>query len=107
MSQPDQEIMNMIEMKGSHTRLDAGEDFLDGVMLRLNRHHSMQQRVSGYLRNHATAILLVFILAINSVSIGLGLRSYLSGKDASVSQESPEMVYFVDPGQYLVYNHLE
>ena len=105
MNQPDQEILNIIEMKASQSRVDPGEDFLDGVMLRLNQHPPKQQLISGYIHNHATAILLVLLLAINVVSIGLGVRSYFSEKDIAMRQESEEMVYFVDPGQYQVYTH--
>jgi len=105
MSSLDQEIMSIIEMKSGQPGLDAGESFLDRVMLRLNQHPPRQRLVSGYIRNHPVVVLLVLLFAINLVSIGLGVRSYLSEKDRRMNLESEEMVYFVDPGQYQVYTH--
>ena len=107
MSSLDQEIMSIIEMKSGQPRLDAGESFLDRVILRLNQHPPRQRLVSGYIRNHPIVVLLVLLFAINLVSIGLGVRSYLFGKDAVANQENMEMVYFVDPGQYQVYTQIK
>ncbi len=104
MNQPDQEIMNLIEMKGGQPRIDAGEDFLDNVLIRLHQ-PSKQPLIPGFIRHHSTAFLLILLLAVNGVSIGLGISSYLSEKGSVNSQESEELVYFVDPGQYQVYTH--
>jgi len=98
---------NIVEMKGNQPRLDAGEDFLDNVMLRLNQHAPRQPVISGYIRNHATPVLLALLVAINVVSIGLGIGSYLSDKDIEMSQENAEMVYFIDSEQYQVYSYIK
>ena len=106
MNQVDQNISQIIEMKSTQPKVDAGEDFLEGVMHRLNQPAPLQQRISGYIHTHSTTILLLCVLAINSVSIGLGWRSYFSEKDL-MSQQNSELVYFVDPGQYQVYTHIK
>jgi len=104
----DQDIQRLIEMQASPERIVAGDEFLDGVMARLDMQRKASGRIAVYARNHKASLFLAVVLLINVIAVGLGLQPHLGEfRHQKPIARNAEKVLFIDPGQYQLYNHIK